>query len=142
MLLIGWVGHHSLGVIFSQRRPGGVSVILVGTLSDLVELTGGVFRMGSQDFYPDEGPVHDEHVGPFAIEQHPVTNAQFSEFVSETGYLTVAERPLDHALFPTFRPRSLTSALALPPHLDPFDLSNWRQWWRWSSVPTGGIIRP
>jgi formylglycine-generating enzyme len=56
--------------------------------------------MGSQQFYPDEGPVHDQRVGPFAIEQHPVTNAQFSEFVSDTGYVTVAERPLDPALFP------------------------------------------
>ena len=56
--------------------------------------------MGSPWFYPDEGPVHDEHVGPFSIEQHPVTNAQFSEFVSDTGYVTVAERPLDQALFP------------------------------------------
>ena len=27
--------------------------------------------MGSQQFYPDEGPVHDEHVEPFAIERHP-----------------------------------------------------------------------
>ena len=33
--------------------------------------------MGSQQFYPDEGPVHDQRVAPFAIEQHPVTNAQF-----------------------------------------------------------------
>ena len=133
MLLIGWVGHHSLGVIFSQRRPGGVSVILVGTLSDLVELTGGVFRMGSQDFYPDEGPVHDEHVGPFAIEQHPVTNAQFSEFVSETGYLTVAERPLDQTLFPDLPAEELEpGALAFAPTPGPVDLSNWRQWWRWS----------
>ncbi|MGH3338949.1 MAG: SUMF1/EgtB/PvdO family nonheme iron enzyme, partial [Propionibacteriaceae bacterium] len=72
----------------------------MGTHSDLVELPGGVFRMGSQQFYPDEGPVHDEHVEPFAIERHPVTNRQFSEFVSDTGYLTVAERPLDRSLFP------------------------------------------
>ena len=27
--------------------------------------------MGSQQFYPDEGPVHDEHVEPVAIERHP-----------------------------------------------------------------------
>ena len=49
--------------------------------------------MGSQQFYPDEAPVHEEHVEPFAIEQHPVTNAQFSEFVSETGYVTVGRAP-------------------------------------------------
>jgi formylglycine-generating enzyme required for sulfatase activity len=63
--------------------------------------------MGSQQFYPDEGPVHDQRVGPFAIEQHPVTNAQFSEFVSDTGYVTVAERPLDPALFPDLPPEDL-----------------------------------
>ena len=53
--------------------------------------------MGSQQFYPDEGPVHTEHLDVFAIEQHPVTNAQFSDFVADTGYLTVAERPLEPA---------------------------------------------
>jgi sulfatase modifying factor 1 len=111
----------------------GSSVILVSTLSDLVELTGGVFRMGSQEFYPDEGPVHDEHVGPFAIEQHPVTNAQFSEFVSDTGYVTVAERPLDQTLFPDLSPEELEpGGLAFAATPGPVDLSNWRQWWRWS----------
>jgi formylglycine-generating enzyme len=83
------------------------SVILMGTLSDLVELPGGVFRMGSQQFYPDEGPVHTEQVTAFAIEQHPVTNAQFSEFVAATGYLTMAERPLAPGLFPDLAPEEL-----------------------------------
>ena len=36
----------------------------------------------------------------FAIERHPVTNAQFAEFVDETGYVTVAEQELDPALYP------------------------------------------
>jgi formylglycine-generating enzyme len=105
----------------------------VGTVTDLVELTGGVFRMGSQQFYPDEGPVHDERVEPFAIEQHPVTNAQFSEFVSDTGYVTVAERPLDEGLFPGLAPEELEpGALVFTPTPGPVDLSNWRQWWGWS----------
>jgi formylglycine-generating enzyme len=89
--------------------------------------------MGSQQFYPDEGPVHDEHVGPFAIEQHPVTNAQFSEFVSDTGYVTVAERPLDQMLFPDLSAEELEpGGLAFAATPGPVDLSNWRQWWRWS----------
>jgi formylglycine-generating enzyme len=117
----------------TDADPEGVSVILVGTLSDLVELTGGIFRMGSQEFYPDEGPVHNEHVRPFAIEQHPVTNAQFSEFVSDTEYVTMAERPLDEALFPDLSPEELEpGALAFAATPGPVDLSNWRQWWRWS----------
>jgi sulfatase modifying factor 1 len=89
--------------------------------------------MGSQQFYPDEGPVHAEHVGPFAIEQHPVTNAQFSEFVSETGHVTVAERPLDPALFPDLAADDLEpGALVFAPTAVPVDLSDWRQWWHWS----------
>jgi formylglycine-generating enzyme len=89
--------------------------------------------MGSQQFYPDEGPVHDEHVEPFAIEQHPVTNAQFLEFVSDTGYVTVAERPLDPVLFPDLPADDLEpGALMFSPTAGPVDLSDWRQWWRWS----------
>jgi formylglycine-generating enzyme len=89
--------------------------------------------MGSLQFYPDEGPVHDPRVGPFAIEQHPVTNAQFSEFVSDTGYVTVAERPLDPALFPGLPPEDLApGALVFTRTPGPVDLSDWRQWWRWS----------
>jgi formylglycine-generating enzyme len=117
----------------TQPRARLASVILMGTLSDLVELPGGVFRMGSQQFYPDEGPVHSEQVDAFAIEQHPVTNAQFSEFVAATGYLTVAQRPLEPALFPDLAPEELQpGALAFTPTPGPVDLSDWRQWWRWS----------
>jgi sulfatase modifying factor 1 len=89
--------------------------------------------MGSQQFYPDEGPVHEEHVELFAVEQHPVTNAQFSEFVSETGYVTVAERPLDPALFPDLAADDLEpGALVFTSTAVPVDLSDWRQWWGWS----------
>jgi formylglycine-generating enzyme len=89
--------------------------------------------MGSQQFYPDEGPVHEARVAPFAIERHPVTNAQFSEFIAETGYLTVAERPLEPRLFPDLAPSDLDpGALVFAPTAGPVDLSDWRQWWRWS----------
>jgi formylglycine-generating enzyme required for sulfatase activity len=77
--------------------------------------------------------VHDVHVEPFAIEQHPVTNAQFSVFVSDAGYVTVAERPLDRGLFPELAPDELEpGALVFTPTPGPVDLSDWRQWWRWS----------
>jgi sulfatase modifying factor 1 len=99
----------------------------------LIELSGGVFRMGSQQFYPDEGPVHDAQVRAFAIEQHPVTNAQFSQFVTDTGYLTVAERPLEPGLFPDLAPEDrVPGALVFTPTPGPVDLSDWRQSWRWS----------
>jgi formylglycine-generating enzyme required for sulfatase activity len=39
-----------------------------------------------------EGPVRPVTLPPFAIEKYPVTNERFLRFVSETGYVTDAER--------------------------------------------------
>ena len=50
-------------------------------LTELVDLPGGSFRMGSTSFYPEEAPIHTVTVPAFAVERHPVTNAQFAEFV-------------------------------------------------------------
>ena len=69
-------------------------------LTELIDLPGGSFRMGSTSFYPEEAPIHTVTVGSFAVERHPVTNAQFAEFVAATGYVTVAEQPIDPALYP------------------------------------------
>src|SRR3954467_12110859 len=67
--------------------------------TELVEMPGGSFRMGSTSFYPEEAPIHTVNVAGFAMERHPVTNAQFAEFVDDSGYVTVAERELDPALY-------------------------------------------
>ena len=69
-------------------------------LTELVEPPAGLFRMGATSFYPEEAPVHTATVDAFAVERHPVTNAQYAEFVADTGHVTVAEQPLDPALYP------------------------------------------
>lgn len=48
--------------------------------------------MGLNAFYSDEAPEHVAEVAPFQLDVHPVTNAQFAEFVADTDYVTVAER--------------------------------------------------
>jgi sulfatase modifying factor 1 len=61
----------------------------------LLALSGGRFRMGSEDaiFSADgEGPVREVTVSPFSISAHAVTNEQFAAFVNATGYRTDAER--------------------------------------------------
>ena len=60
--------------------------------------------MGSDDFYPEERPVHRVSVDGFWMDATPVTAAQFRRFVRETAYVTVAERPLDAALYPDADP--------------------------------------
>ena len=96
-------------------------------LTELVDLPGGSFRMGSTSFYPEEAPIHTVTVGPFAIERHPVTNAQFAEFVSATGYVTVAEQPVDPALYPGADPGDLVpGAMVFRPTPGPVDLRDWR----------------
>jgi formylglycine-generating enzyme required for sulfatase activity len=101
--------------------------------ADLIELPGGEFAMGSTSFYPEEAPIHAVTVAPFAIERHPVTNAEFAEFVDATGYVTVAERPMDPALYPGVAQEDLLpGALIFRPTAGPVNLNDWRQWWDWA----------
>ncbi|MGB0875794.1 MAG: formylglycine-generating enzyme family protein [Mycobacterium sp.] len=101
-------------------------------LTDLVELDGGAFRMGSTQFYPEEAPVHTVTVAPFAVERHPVTNAQFGEFVAQTDYRTLAETAPDPALFPGAAPEDLVpGALVFRETNGAVDLRDWQQWWAW-----------
>jgi len=104
----------------------------------MVRLDGGTFRMGSDGFYPEERPVRPESVAPFEIDRHAVTNDQFAAFVRETGYVTVAERPLDPSQFPDVDPEP--GSLVFTPTDGPVDLRVWQVWWRW--VPGASWRRP
>ena len=67
---------------------------------NMVFINGGIFMMGSDKFYPEEKPVHKVTVDAFWMDKCPVTNKAFSDFVSATNYMTVAERPLNPTDFP------------------------------------------
>ena len=45
-------------------------------------ISGGTFAMGSEDFYPEERPVHRVSVDGFWIDERPVTAADFDKQVS------------------------------------------------------------
>lgn len=95
-------------------------------------IPGGHFRMGSEDHYPEEAPVHDVHVDGFWIDAHQVTNREYRRFVHETGYVTVAERPLDPADFPGAPPENLVPGSMLFQRTDgPVDLRDYSNWWAW-----------
>ena len=97
--------------------------------------------MGSQDFYPEERPVRRVEVDGFWMDDHPVTVAEFHRFTSATGYVTVAERPLDPAQYPGADPALLKpGALVFHKTKGPVDLRDYTQWWRY--VPGAQWRRP
>src|SRR6478735_7550727 len=49
----------------------------IDTLSGMIRIPGGTFRMGSDKHYPEEAPSHRVTVDGFWNDATPVTNAQF-----------------------------------------------------------------
>jgi formylglycine-generating enzyme required for sulfatase activity len=98
----------------------------------MVLIEGGAFLMGSDRHYPEEAPQHRVEVSAFFIDPAPVTNRQFAAFVGATGYVTVAERPLNPADYPVAAPDMLApGALVFHRTKGPVDLRDIRNWWRW-----------
>jgi len=63
---------------------------------------------------------------------HPVTVADFRQFVMASGYVTVAERPLDPRQYPEADPDLLhPGSLVFQPPRGPVDLNDHTQWWRY-----------
>ncbi|MGH7153062.1 MAG: formylglycine-generating enzyme family protein [Acetobacteraceae bacterium] len=76
-------------------------------------IPGGTFRMGAEGSYPEEAPVHMVTVSGFWMDVHAVTNTAFAAFSDATGYRTVAERPLNPALYPGADPALLVPGSAV-----------------------------
>src|SRR5688572_4055199 len=107
----------------------------------MVQIPAGEFLMGSEEFYPEERPVRRVAVEGFWMDEHPVTAAEFRRFVRETGYVTVAERPLDPADYPDADPDMLVpGALVFSKTERPVPLDDFRNWWGY--VPGAYWKRP
>ncbi len=99
--------------------------------------------MGQEDVYAEEGPAKRVNVSTFWIDPHEVTNRQFANFVKETGYVTIAEKPVDPALFNV--PKDQIPADMLKPgsavFTPPDQPSNsYADWWRY--VPGASWKKP
>ena len=111
--------------------------------NDMVAIPGGTFWMGAGEdslALPREFPAHPVTLSPFLMDAHEVTNRQFAAFVEATGYVTVAERPLDWAelktQLPPGTPRPSDADLApgslvFSPPDHPVGLEDASQWWSW-----------
>lgn len=102
-----------------------------GTDGKMVLVKGGRFLMGSSRF-EDSKPLHTVEISSFYMDEHEVTNAQFAQFVKETGYITVAERELDAGDFPGVDPSMLVPGSAVfskPEEIR--SLNNYLMWWEY-----------
>lgn len=82
----------------------------------MVKIAGGAFMMGGDNAQAraDEYPKHKTKVNSFWMDETEVTNAQFRAFVEATGYITIAERPIDLAEIK----KQLPPDQELPPDID------------------------
>ena len=100
---------------------------------NMVFIPGGTFKIGSDSHYPSERSAEDVTVDSFCINKYEITNSEYAEFVKETGYITVAERPLSKEQFPSLsedqrQPGSLVFQMADKNAKQVGYLS----WWKWT----------
>jgi formylglycine-generating enzyme len=93
-------------------------------------IPGGEFLMGSDSFYPEEAPSHRVQVDGFWMDKYTVTNRDFERFVTETGYVTLAEKPANPDDYPGALPHLLgPSSTIFKKPSGPVDLGNHYNWW-------------
>lgn len=108
----------------------------------MVWIPGGEFLMGSSDeeARDDEKPRHKVYVDGFFMDETPVTNRQFSEFVKATGYVTTAEIPptMDDIMKqvppgtkPPPKEALVAASLVFKPKKNIVSLKNHNVWWDW-----------
>ncbi|MBC8117815.1 MAG: formylglycine-generating enzyme family protein [Candidatus Saccharimonas sp.] len=105
-------------------------------------IPAGEFQMGSDEanVAPAEQPRHRVRVDGFWIDETEVTNLQFSEFVTATGYVTLAERTIDwetlRQQLPPGTPKPpdenlQPGSLVFTPPGEAVRLDNAAGWWSW-----------
>ncbi|MFZ3033811.1 MAG: formylglycine-generating enzyme family protein [Parvibaculum sp.] len=104
---------------------------LEGEHPGMVYVPGGTFEMGDT-VYPEEGPLRRVSIKGFWIDAHEVTNDEFAQFVKATGYVTVAERPVDpvtHPELPEDMRKPGAVVFVMPNDID--GSGNIAQWWQY-----------
>jgi formylglycine-generating enzyme required for sulfatase activity len=125
-------------------------------LPELALIPGGDFLMGSDEGEDDERPVHRVHVDDFLIGVHPVTHAEYSRFVRDTGHRAPAVYELPLVVSAGGRDRERTFRTVGQPYVwvdseppaarleHPITLIRWDDavaYCAWLSATTGRVVR-
>ena len=111
----------------------------------MVWVPGKIFTMGAKEgdafALSHEKPAHSVAVDGFFMDATEVTNAQFKKFVEATGYVTLAEKPIDWEEMKKSLPEGTpkpNDSLLLPGSLvfnetiqTVRNLQDYQQWWIW-----------
>ena len=136
---ISWLNIVLITVLFvvllgNNSKALANSQILTGEScpDNMAFILGGTFDMGESRNFPEELVVEDVTVNSFCMDRTEVTNAEFAQFVEETGYITVAERPLSPEDFPNLadNQRAPGSVVFTMPK-QRFKAIPELSWWQW-----------
>jgi formylglycine-generating enzyme required for sulfatase activity len=130
------------GAQFASKSSAAISFGNDTSHTGMVWIKGGTFEMGAPDNkgLPNEYPQHKVTVNGFWMDATEVTNAQFEAFVSATGYVTTAEKPLNweelKQQLPAGTPKPPDSelqpgAMVFTPTSGPVPMDDISQWWKW-----------
>lgn len=124
----------------AEKAPDGMSWIPGGEFSMGIADPRSL-PSGGQEPMADARPIHQVRVEGFWMDRTPVTNREFGRFVEETGYVTVAERPLNPEDFPGVPKENLApGSLVFMTPSRVANLRDYSQWWIW--VPDASWRKP
>lgn len=86
-------GKGTIGNVNSTTpTPGKTDGPVVETIkAEMIQIPGGIFRMGRNDGNDLQKPEHEETVNGFSMDKTEVTNAAFYEFVVKSNYKPSSE---------------------------------------------------
>jgi formylglycine-generating enzyme required for sulfatase activity len=110
----------------------------------MVRVPGGLFVMGAHGptNQRNELPAHTVRVDGFFMDETEVTNARFRTFVDATGYVTLAEKPVNwdelKKQFPANTPkppddRLRPGSLVFTPPDKAVPFNDMTRWWTWTA---------
>lgn len=98
--------------------------------TEMLFVKGGKFDMGAGAVYPEERPMVQREIDDFYMSRNEVTNFEFSKFVEETGYKTIAERHPNPKDYPDISPQDLKPGSAVFVKLtEAVKAATFMNWW-------------
>jgi formylglycine-generating enzyme required for sulfatase activity len=122
-----------LGILAAVQTAASAPKAPTTKEAGMVWIPEGRFEMGCKDCQlQDALPLHSVIVSGFWMDETPVTNSAFKNFVGKTGYKSIAERPLEPKDYPGVPVEHLVpgSAVFSPP-VRMASLDNALVWWRY-----------